>query len=431
MLRTLEKKPSTIGGIKRLAKQLKKSGSMAHHDALDSAARQASFQNYTHAINELSKEGSKVCASVFFVAYWFTSKPYRLGREVLEVPLSTPLNEVVSPNELKRAKYIDQFRLAASDLLVGDHISRSQKSAREKICAAARALKFMEATGLRPGQDQLAMYPCKDLSLALPHSDHVSHWYDPLNGQNILVDEPYLKPEVTGVRASWASKHNWFLEAVSWPGIYFPGESHLFVFADASTGYDFEKLINKINSLSYCETAENWNGMSEKGHAPFISPKSLTPQEKKNAVSRGTILRVSSNKTIPVRSWNSPYNERRPNSSMTIEQHLLVARMIKALQSSSQIALQINNLLSSVKSKLEDWFYLEHPKEETDKFDLFYYSGSSSDEPFVARVSTIDGCTQVLNELKGVLVEAYVDCAPLRQLIRKIERSIQLQTKKL
>ena len=39
-------RPSTIGGIKRLAKQIKKAKSVPHHEALDIAARNAFFENF-------------------------------------------------------------------------------------------------------------------------------------------------------------------------------------------------------------------------------------------------------------------------------------------------------------------------------------------------------------------------------------------------
>ena len=45
--------PSTIGGIKRNAKQLKKANGISHHEALNIAARNASFENFAHARNQL------------------------------------------------------------------------------------------------------------------------------------------------------------------------------------------------------------------------------------------------------------------------------------------------------------------------------------------------------------------------------------------
>ncbi|MFX4299948.1 hypothetical protein [Pseudosulfitobacter pseudonitzschiae] len=49
-------KPTTDAGIKRLARELKANGSMKHSDALDSAARQAGFENYRHAKKSLTAD---------------------------------------------------------------------------------------------------------------------------------------------------------------------------------------------------------------------------------------------------------------------------------------------------------------------------------------------------------------------------------------
>jgi len=50
--------PSTIGGIKRHAKQLKKANGIPHHEALDLAARSASFENFAHARNQLQNSNA-------------------------------------------------------------------------------------------------------------------------------------------------------------------------------------------------------------------------------------------------------------------------------------------------------------------------------------------------------------------------------------
>jgi len=132
----------------------------------------------------------------------------------------------------------------------------------------------------------------------------------------------------------------------------------MFISTDASTGYDFKGLMAKINDIPYPITAENWTGTSYKGHDTFFSPLTVTPQDKKKAVAKGTIYRTSSSKTAPMRSWDTPYNERRPNAVMSIEAHQLAARLIKAIEQSAAKPWTVNTRLSSIKSKLEDWFFL-------------------------------------------------------------------------
>lgn len=426
--------PSTIGGIKRHAKQLKKANSISHHEALDIAARSASFENFAHARNLL--KNSNVIKSgnqLFFTVYWYDRKSdkYKVGREVLEIKLSMPLLEIATKSELKKSNGLGRFRLASPDHFVCDHVSRSQEAARNIICKAVRALRFIEATGLKPSSDYKAAYPNRDYNNKLPKTDHSTDWYDPDTGQFILIDEPYVDPVVDGERAVWAKKHNWHLQPSKWSGMYYPGMSNMFVSTDASTGYDFKGLMAKIDSMPYPVTAENWTGISSKGHDTFFSPLSVTPQDKKRAVAKGTMYRVSSSKTLPMRSWDSPYNERRPNAVMSVESHLIVARLIKAVGQSPAKPSAVNTRLSSIKSELEHWFFSEHERNVTDKFDLFYYGSIDRNDPFVLRAHSSKGVISLLQELREMLLISYVDCEPLRRMIGKLDTSIKFTSKLL
>ncbi|MFK5893117.1 MAG: DUF5623 domain-containing protein [Pseudomonadota bacterium] len=424
--------PSTIGGIKRLAKQLKNANSIPHNKALDIAAQRASFENFAHARNLLQNSNlTKSGYQLFFTAYWYDQKDYKAGREVLEIELSMPLLELATKSELKKSNGLGWFRLASPDLFVNDHVSRSREGARNKICKAVRALRFIEATGLKPSRDYKAAYPNRDYNNKLPQIDHSTDWYDPDSGQFILIDEPYLDRVVDGDRAAWAKKHNWHLQASKWAGMYYPGHSNMFISTDASTGYDFKGLMAKIDDIPYPITAENWTGTSYKGQDTFFSPLTVTPQDKKKAVAKGTIYRTSSSKTAPMRSWDAPYNERRPNAVMSIEAHQLAARLIKAIEQSAAKPWTVNTRLSSIKSKLEDWFFSEHDSNVTDKFDLFYYGSIDSNDPFVLQAHSSKGVISLLQELRDMLLDAYVDCEPLRGMIGKLDTSIKFTSKLL
>jgi hypothetical protein len=427
-------KPSTIGGIKRLAKQLKKANGVPHYEALDIAARNASFENFAHARNKL--QNSNLINSgkqLFFTVYWFdrNNDTYKAGREVFEIELSVPLFEIASKSELKKSNGLSWFRVVSPDHFVSDQISHSQEEARKKICKAVRVLRFIEATGLKPSSDSKAAYPNRDYRNKLPKSDHSTDWYDPETGQFILIDEPYLDPVVDGERAAWAKKHNWYLQASKWPGMYYPYNSNMFVSSDASTGYDFKGLMAKIDNIPYPVTAENWTGASSKGHDTFFSPLCVTPQDKKRAVAKGTIYRAPSKKTLPIRHWDAPYNRRRPNAVMSVDSHQLAARLIKGIEQSSAKPWAVNDRLSSIKSELEDWFFSEYQRSITDKFDLFYYGNIDGNDPYVLRADSAKGVIILLQELKDMLLESYVDCEPLRSMIGKIDTSIKLTSKLL
>jgi hypothetical protein len=99
--------PSTIGGIKRLAKQLKRqSKDLSHLAALDMASRQAKFENFKHAHRTL-KNQQRILSnlSVYLVAYWYDKNERRAGREVLETSLSKPLSELGTRHLFRRGSY--------------------------------------------------------------------------------------------------------------------------------------------------------------------------------------------------------------------------------------------------------------------------------------------------------------------------------------
>ena len=104
--------PSTIGGIKRHAKQIKKANGVAHHEALDIAARNASFENFSHARNLLQTSNfTKSDCQLFFTVYWYDRKNYKAGREVLEIELSRPLLNIATKSELKNSNGWDGLDL--------------------------------------------------------------------------------------------------------------------------------------------------------------------------------------------------------------------------------------------------------------------------------------------------------------------------------
>jgi hypothetical protein len=146
---------------------------------------------------------------------------------------------------------------------------------------------------------------------------------------------------------------------------------------------------------------------------------------------KGTIYRAPSSKTLPMRSWDAPYNERRPNAVMSIESHQHAARLIKAVEQSAAKPMAVNTRLTSIKSKLEDWFFSEHERNVTDKLDLFYYGSIDSNDPFVLQANSPKGVISLLQELKDMLLVTYVDCEPLRKMIGKLDTSIKFTSKLL
>ena len=95
-------RPSTLDGIKRLAKSLKVERGIQHVRALDDAAQAAGFQNFRHASNVLQAAAPKAerprpgyCT--FLTAYWKDREGGGSGRETLTIWLSAPWAELILP----------------------------------------------------------------------------------------------------------------------------------------------------------------------------------------------------------------------------------------------------------------------------------------------------------------------------------------------
>ena len=57
------------------------------------------------------------------------------------------------------------------------------------------------------------------------------------------------------------------------------------------------------------------------------------------------------------------------------------------------------------------------------------YGDIATNDSFVLKARSLDGVITLLQNLKELLDNAYVDCEPLRRLIRKVDTSIKLTSK--
>ena len=424
-------RPTTIIGIKRLANQAKKATGTSLGDALNLASKKAGFDNFAHArraleVNDnLAANGNRL----FLTYYWYERKPFRLGREVIEIQLSRPLLEICTKRGLKLERTLSRLRLAAPDHLLSDSITEHQSFARGELCKAVRALRFVEATGLQPSEYRRARQAKVALDERLPKSDHSTDWFDPRSGHLVMLDEPYTAAIVSGERAAWASRNGWHLQASTWPGIYSPGSCALFVAAAKDDAFDFRALMQQIDGLAPPVTAEHWPGASDTSHETFVSPMAVTPQDQRRARAKGTIYQIPSKTTEPYsRMWSS---RRKPIGTLGIPDHREAGRMIKALLRSNARPWSVRNRLETLRCTLEDWLGKEVERQEMSDNDFFdvYYHEIAQDDPFVAIAATSDGVIELLGRLRSKLMQTYPDCAPLRRLTGGIDTAERMMVR--
>jgi hypothetical protein len=422
-------RPSTLDGIKRYAKTLKAEHGVIHAKALDLAAVAGGFQNYTHARRRLEGADPKVPEHVAYISVpWRVRETKESGQEILAVRLRAPLKALVKPAHLTSARHFGTFKFVADDHLDHQNLVSSQSDARRRACAAARTLAFMEATGLRPSAGRSRAYPRGDFANAMPNKDHYSEWYHPPSKAYVFADEPYRRAveNLADERAAWAERHGWVIGRATWAGMYNPdGGCELYLAADKAKGFDLDAAIAALNVLPAPYVEAHWDGRSEPMFPPFASPaREAAVAIPKPPKPRGPRL---PNATVGYRPMLARSERRRPAKRMPIEAHAEVGRLLKSVIADFPTKKRVSNGLGVVRCELDDWVQCEYSREELSNevfFDLYYHEA-------VVLPDSLTGAARVarhladLTEAKRLLSTHYADCAPVRALLKSIDKAMQ------
>ncbi|NEI50495.1 hypothetical protein GR217_22690 [Rhizobium leguminosarum] len=280
-MRTLHIRPTSVEGIKRLAKTISKQENVVHAAALDTAATRAGFANYIHAYRALSSSTKGVRAAPLFTTYisvpWRDAKTRQRGLEIIKISLSKPLDEMIKPTQYKHARGLWFFARWVSDQLAYQGAIDSPDLAIARACGAARTLQFMAATGLRPSSGSKTE-PRGDGDTRIPGLDHSSTWYDPESRKYVVLDEPYsgAVSNRSAERAAWAEQHNWEVIKPEWPGMYYPdGGCELYLMADRKKGLRLDLLAAALKSLGPAVIPENCERVVVPEGETFLSPGEL------------------------------------------------------------------------------------------------------------------------------------------------------------
>jgi Domain of unknown function (DUF5623) len=425
--------PSTLDGIKRLAKSIKVERSIQHVRALDEAARSVGFQNFSHARNTLHDGSGNPSKSprhkLFLTVYWRENKSNPSGRETLTLWLSSPWADLIRPAQLNNHRALARFRPEVDDHLAWAMAAKSQSAARREICAAARTLQFIDTTKLRPSKSHSRAYPEGKSRNAVPRHDHGSVWYDSKTKRYLTVDEPYELAAEGGAneRNSWSQRYCFTIVKPSWAGMYDPdGGSRLYLISDGKKGIPLEPIAAALSQLPPPIVEASWNGESAPSLPIFISPgKRAAPRLEKLPEKAARAANNRSNTVGYVQMFVGP--RRRPNARMPVEVHAKVGSLLKSVLVASSSRRGVYNRVDTVRSELDEWAQKEYTsrKELPDGqfFDLYYHELNSSS----SRSQAPDERTKhiaALEHVKQIVAEHYPDCPPLRHLQKNLDASI-------
>lgn len=410
--------PSTIQGIKRLSKSIGRDQKVTHSKALDIAAQRAGFSSFRHAKNHLGTDSrSQTQREVAIFPMWITAywrdKESRSGRETVCVSCRLPWGSVLKKSELSAARGLRGFRVDAADHLESRMDMVDQDAARREVCEAARTLQFMEITGLRPLTGQV--YQLTRGAEKLPRRDHASAWRDPYTQAIVVVDEPY-STSIEGLleeRAPWAKSASAAIDATSWPGMYVPGASTMFLTSLDGREELLVSLRKQLDAASPPIDAEKWIGESASYEPLFISPARAESGRSKRGRPKPLYRGLVRNNAV-VYGHVFSGGAWRPNARMPLDGHREAANLLQELLEQGGFRSQAYTRLNHVRSELDEWVQREYTSEDelsNEAFHNLYYH---------AFMSTGLTATEALLRVAELIRPHYPDCVPRRDLLRSL-----------
>lgn len=426
-------RPSTLDGIKRLAKSLKVERGIQHVRALDNAAQVAGFENFRHASNVLRTAPKPECFRsshrIFLTSYWKDREGGGSGRETLTIWLTVPWGDLISSFQFQNHRALANFRAEGADHLAQEHLQRTQSGARRAVCAVARALHFMDATKLRPSKSHSRAFPGGRSSNAIPGRDHYSIWYDRETKRYLLADEPYEEAAKRKVqeREAWATQHGFAIVKPEWAGMYAPDVgSRLYLIADETKGVPVQPIAAALSKLAPPIVEDTWDGESAPMTPFFVSPgtiaKAATVKDKPKASRKSSGQR---NSVGYVQTFVGP--QRRPKGQMPIEVHAEVGRLLKSVLLATYHRKGVYNRINAIRSELDEWAQREynHAELPNEQFFQLYYHESGSTFSRSLTEAERKRYAESLVDAKKLLGEHYPDCPPLRSLLKKVDAAVK------
>ncbi|HBO4336431.1 TPA: DUF5623 domain-containing protein [Pseudomonas aeruginosa] len=415
--------PSSLPGLKRLAKSIGRQQEIPHFQALNQAAQNCGYQDYHHArrvlerlsAGDLSTPGSY---SIYLSAYWHdtSTKPFRRGLETLKIELPSPLLAVVQKHQCGSARNLEAFYIEYEDHLEMRGNLESQVRARELLYRAALTLQFMEATDLRPATTKVQRKKMQIVE-ELPERDHLSRWLAP-SGQWVVLDEPYdhvTEPKSLASRAAWVESHGLFWARPAWSGLYYPDNAvpHL-ICADQALLQQLVKTIEAMPEVVSLDLNE-WQGTTADYRSQFVSPAREVAGAKRKP-RPGTTYGFSKN---AIEYWRRPGFKPlwRPDPSMSLANHVALGEILQRL-SVSGLHIDAYHTLGGIRSELEDWMFAENSwgnRKFTREEENAYYSGNE-----FARYRTPKEQLKAVDRVHAILTRSYLDCTPLRKMLKRL-----------
>jgi hypothetical protein len=426
IMSNLHRLPSTLDGLKRLAKRLKRERGIAHLAALDEAARAAGFENYRHAVHELAAAPPRTdpgtgtgtgTAShpVWVTAYW-RDRDGTSGRETMRVEVSRPLDAMVTRHTLRTPRTLGHFRRDASDHIETREDVASQSEARERVRGAVRELQFMDVSGLVPRHgiwDRLRL----TYSARPPGLDHPSEWATADGAMLVYADEPYsVGPDFVDARCQWARGQGLHVRVVDGDSMYAEGAT-LLLMTTLAQRPALDAIVDRLEASPRHPTwRDAWAGSSAPYVPVFVSPARARTPARKRERPAPVAPRARRGGAVVYGAFLNGQPRWRPDARMPLAQHAEAGRLIRSLRNRG-LTKGSDESLSKLNFLLGEWLEREYSIDElvaADAERLYYGRGDDG---------ALDAAPypELLGRLKTILQAHYPDCTPRRDLLRTID----------
>lgn len=240
---------NSLETLRRRAVHIKRERGLKHYQALNLAANEHGYQNYTEAVRLLKPALSDPnFHRVTLSQTWSNRQTGQRNVEKLVITLRQPLTDLIKPRQLVGnlggTQIIDNLNLTLPyEVSVDDRAEYAIK----RLQRVARTLEFIEITGLYPST-ALRCYPKGNWNNRPPIADHDNCWYDPKTKRYLLTIEPYPgRPDRHQAQLhGWQEKHGYGLSQIPWGSIYGYG-TEMWVAAKNGT-FDLEQLSILLSS---------------------------------------------------------------------------------------------------------------------------------------------------------------------------------------
>lgn len=356
---------------------------------------------------------------IYLSAHWFDRERLSgvdqrsAGREILQIQLSKPLTDVVAKHQLPVARGLRGYRMEYMDHV--EHLTdfTSCELARKSLAAAARALHFMDATGLRPVTTQAYARQMHVLD-RMPAKDHASEWFDPGSGAWLFLDEPYelAMKAARERRTEWLTRNRLHEVKPAWGGLYLPGECPPYLISNDPVQLD--AVAARLAKLQTFLVPDPWPFESGSNGVDFVSP--MREAAGKPRRSRPGPSYFDHKGARPYGGAPGIKSRRRPIQPMPLESHRVVGEFFQRL-SGHGLPWRLSNKVGRQRALLEDWAIFElRDHAGGDVTDDLYYGGPSR-STFPSRAAMLESLVQV----RALIVAGYNECKPRAELLSVLD----------